>query len=163
MSTACRLFPELISPDFQNIESVFLTAKYTKETQSTQRGYEVGGEWYEIPHCVRNDSVMYETGNAAAVNYEPLFCSCAAATSVSGQRVIPSVAQRSEESRTNGRAAPCCLWAAVAHREADGGRAGGYSMSLEFLVLFFQEKSTEEKEYDPVIGRFFSPDKYVQN
>ena len=41
------------------------------------------------------------------------------------------------------------------------GRAGGISMSLEFLVLFFQEKSTE-KNYDPVIARFFSPDNYVQ-
>jgi len=68
------------------------------------------------------------------------------------------------------------------------GRAGGISMSLEFLVLFFQEKSTEEnftltargftghehypyfniinmngRLYDPVIARFFSPDKYVAN
>ena len=46
------------------------------------------------------------------------------------------------------------------------GRAGGISMSLEFLVLFFQEKSTAEinmngRLYDPEIGRFFSPDKYV--
>ena len=37
---------------------------------------------------------------------------------------------------------------------------------LDFLVLFFQEKSTEEinmngRLYDPVIARFFSPDKYV--
>ena len=61
--------------------------------------------------------------------------------------------------------------------DLEDGRAGGYSMSLEFLVLFFQEKSTEESHehypafkiinmngrlYDPVIGRFFSPDNYVQ-
>jgi hypothetical protein len=60
----------------------------------------------------------------------------------------------------------------------EDGRAGGISMSLEFLVLFFQEKSTESRHehypqfkiinmngrlYDPVIGRFFSPDKYVAN
>jgi len=63
-----------------------------------------------------------------------------------------------------------------AKRREEKGRAGGISMSLEFLVLFFQEKSTENchehypefkiinmnaRLYDPVIARFFSPDNYV--
>ena len=32
--------------------------------------------------------------------------------------------------------------------DLEDGRAGGYSMSLEFLVLFFQEKSTEEIQHE---------------
>jgi hypothetical protein len=41
------------------------------------------------------------------------------------------------------------------------GRAGGISMSLDFLFLFDQAKRKEEN-YDPVIARFFSPDNFVQ-
>jgi len=56
--------------------------------------YEVsGGNRFEIPRCARNDGVVYETESAAAVNAEPLFCPCAAATIASGQRVIPNAAQ----------------------------------------------------------------------
>ena len=65
-----------------------------------------------------------------------------------------------------------CVWEEIlrlpCQAALEDGRAGGISMSLEFLVLFFQEKSTEEinmngRLYDPVIARFFSPDKYVAN
>ena len=155
--------------------------------------YEVsGGNRFEIPRCARNDGVVYETGNAAAVNAEPLFCPCAAAIIVGGQRVIPNVVRNLEQGGEN---APRCPRGAVAHREADGGeyhplgwlagmrvcrvvrepayskisyskdcvlekilrlpcradledgRAGGYSMSLDFFAYFFYQEKKYEKNY----------------
>ena len=45
---------------------------------------------------------------------------------------------------------------------------GGISADLTFLLLFWSSKKVEEENmngrlYDPVIARFFSPDKYVAN
>ena len=51
---------------------------------------------FEISRYARNDDVIYETESAAAVNIEPLFCSYAAATLVSGQRVIPNAVRNLE-------------------------------------------------------------------
>ena len=47
---SCRLFPELISSDFQNIQSIFLTQGRKDFTQSAQRGYEVSGG--AVPRCL---------------------------------------------------------------------------------------------------------------
>jgi RHS repeat-associated protein len=64
------------------------------------------------------------------------------------------------------------VWAAILRLPCravlEDGRAGSISMSLDFFGTFcIKTKSTEEKNmnarlYDPVIGRFFSPDNYVQ-
>ena len=43
------------------------------------------------------------------------------------------------------------------------GRAGGISMSLDFFGTFLVKQKSTEKNYDPVIARFLSPDDYVQN
>ena len=56
-----------------------------------------GGNRFEISRYARNDGVVYETENAAAVNYEPLFCSCAAATLESCQRVILNAVRNLEQ------------------------------------------------------------------
>ena len=45
---------------------------------------------------------------------------------------------------------------------------GGIPADLTFWVLFWSSKKVQEENmngrlYDPVIGRFFSPDKYVAN
>ena len=45
MNTACHLFSELIISNLSDIQSIFFTTKYTKETK---KGYEVRGMGYEV-------------------------------------------------------------------------------------------------------------------
>jgi RHS repeat-associated protein len=59
------------------------------------------------------------------------------------------------------------VWAAMSAGDADAAVRWDFCR-LDFLFLFDQAKRKEENNmngrfYDPVIGRFFSPDKYVAN
>jgi len=49
-----------------------------------------------------------------------------------------------------------------AKRKRKEGRAGGISMSLDFFGTFWVKPKSADKNYDPVIARFFSPNNYVQ-
>ena len=137
-------------------ETSFFTAKYTKETQ---RGYEVRGERYEVSGADVPQSTWVATAHREADEreYHPLL------------RVLQN---------------PQCTWAATSAGDADAvvrwdfcpTKVNRYEIRLLYLFIF-KQKSTEESHeyypafkiinmngrlYDPVIGRFFSPDNYVQ-
>ena len=110
--------------------------------------YEVsGGNRFEIPRCARNDGVVYETGNAAAVNAEPLFCPCAAATLESGQRVIPSIARNLEQGGEN---VPCCLRGAMSAGGADAlVRWDSCPTKVNrYKIRFLESFYIQEKKYE---------------
>ena len=132
MNTACRLFPE--------------TSYLLPHT-----AYPVYGG--VAPCCTRGAMAHREAGGG---EYHPLRW-------LAGMRVCGLVREQAYSKISYSKDS---VWEEIlrlpCQTDLEDGRAGGYSMSLDFFAYFFyQEKKYAKKNYDPVIARFFSPDEFV--
>ena len=119
----------------------FFTTKYTKNTQSAQRMY--GATWSSSVSEIRNDvCVATAHREADGREYHPL-------SWLAGMRMCGFAREQAYSKIPYSKEG---VWEEIlrlpCQAALEDGRAGEYSMSLEFLVLFFQEKSTEEIHTD---------------
>ena len=160
MNSTPHLFPALISSGLCGEQGVFLPQSAQSFAQGAQRGY--GGDWcsttfklprrltatlplysaiHEIPHCVRNDEGEFNHSSSRG-----------AMSAGDADEVVRVFSLCSKQAC---RLDFLLLFSQAIRRE-DKGRKWGISMSLEFFVLFFQEKSTENKYTEREVENLYS-------
>jgi len=135
--TVPRLFPTLLSSGYYGEQGVFLPQSAQSFAQGAQGGY--GANWCssttEIVKAQRAGAAHREADGG---EYHPV--SRLAGMRVGGQvgeQAYSKIAYSADGEWEEILRLPC-------RAALQDGRAGSISMSLEFLVLFFQEKSTEQ-------------------
>jgi len=147
------LFPALISSGFYGKQGVFLPQSAQRFAQGAQRGY--GEDWcsttFKLPRRLTETPLLYSAIQEIpryARNDEGEF-----SHNDRGWQCRQAMRTRwcgfSRFARNRPADLTFCFFLVKQKEEKKKGRAGGISISLEFLVLFFQEKSTEDN-YNPV-------------